>query len=93
MASSHEIDRSLILLDKAGAQLRERKIKFDEAVQVGGAVEVPAAALCLGAFARKLDFLSIGTNDLINTLWPSTGATRPSPTCTTRSTRPCCASS
>ena len=65
LASSHEIDQTLILLDKARAQLRERKIKFDEAVQVGGMIEVPAAALCLGAFTRKLDFLSIGTNDLI----------------------------
>ena len=65
LASSHEIDQTLVLLDKAKAQLRERKIKFDEAVEVGGMIEVPAAALCLGAFTRKLQFLSIGTNDLI----------------------------
>ena len=65
LASSNEIDQTLVLLDKAKAQLRERKIKFDEAVQVGGMIEVPAAALCLGAFTRRLQFLSIGTNDLI----------------------------
>jgi hypothetical protein len=53
LASSHEIDQTLVLLDKAKAQLRERKIKFDEAVQVGGMIEVPAAALCLGAFTRQ----------------------------------------
>ncbi len=65
LASSNEIDQTLVLLDKAKAQLRERKIKFDEAVPVGGMIEVPAAALCLGAFTRRLQFLSIGTNDLI----------------------------
>ena len=35
LASSHEIDQTLVLLDKAKAQLRERKIKFDEAVEDG----------------------------------------------------------
>jgi phosphotransferase system enzyme I (PtsI) len=34
-------------------------------VKVGGMIEIPAAALALGIFTRKLDFLSIGTNDLI----------------------------
>jgi phosphotransferase system enzyme I (PtsI) len=65
LASSNEIDQTLVLLDKAKDQLRAKKIKFDEAVLVGGMIEVPAAALCLGAFLRKLQFLSIGTNDLI----------------------------
>ncbi|MGL4408498.1 MAG: phosphoenolpyruvate--protein phosphotransferase [Zoogloea sp.] len=65
LASSTEIDQTLVLLEKAKAQLRERKIKFDEHVPVGGMIEVPAAALCLGAFTKRLQFLSIGTNDLI----------------------------
>ena len=39
--------------------------KVDEFVPVGGMIEVPAAALALPMFIRKLDFLSIGTNDLI----------------------------
>jgi phosphotransferase system enzyme I (PtsI) len=34
-------------------------------VEIGGMIEIPAAALSLGPFLRKLDFLSIGTNDLI----------------------------
>ena len=38
---------------------------YDRDVKVGGMIEVPAAALALGMFIRKLDFLSIGTNDLI----------------------------
>ena len=38
---------------------------FDEGITVGGMIEVPAAALALRPFSRALDFLSIGTNDLI----------------------------
>ena len=38
---------------------------YDRGIKVGGMIEVPAAALALGIFIRKLDFLSIGTNDLI----------------------------
>jgi phosphoenolpyruvate-protein phosphotransferase (PTS system enzyme I) len=40
-------------------------IPYNKAVPIGGMVEVPATALALPLFARKLDFLSIGTNDLI----------------------------
>ncbi|MDR3214601.1 MAG: phosphoenolpyruvate--protein phosphotransferase [Azoarcus sp.] len=60
-----EIDQTLILLEKAKEELREEKTKFDETMLVGGMVEVPAAALALGMFVRRLAFLSIGTNDLI----------------------------
>ena len=38
---------------------------FDESIEIGGMIEVPAAALAIGPFLRRLDFLSIGTNDLI----------------------------
>ena len=40
-------------------------LKFDEGLQVGGMIEMPAAALSAAFFAEQLDFLSIGTNDLI----------------------------
>jgi phosphoenolpyruvate-protein phosphotransferase (PTS system enzyme I) len=40
-------------------------VPFNAAVKVGGMIEIPAAVLSIGAFLRKLDFLSIGTNDLI----------------------------
>ncbi|MCO5106040.1 MAG: phosphoenolpyruvate--protein phosphotransferase [Burkholderiaceae bacterium] len=65
LAHSHEIDRALRLVDLAKGQLRGRGLAFDERLPVGGMIEVPAAALTAGLFVRKLDFLSIGTNDLI----------------------------
>ncbi|GAB2179972.1 phosphoenolpyruvate--protein phosphotransferase [Denitratisoma sp. agr-D3] len=65
LAHATEVAQALVLIDQAKAQLRAAKIKFDEAIEIGGMVEVPAAALALGPFLRRLDFLSIGTNDLI----------------------------
>lgn len=65
LAHAHEIDQTLKLIDKAKAELRAERIKFDESVPIGGMIEVPAAALALGMFIRRLSFLSIGTNDLI----------------------------
>ncbi|PXW90759.1 phosphoenolpyruvate--protein phosphotransferase [Nitrosomonas sp. Nm84] len=60
-----EIDQTLHLIDYAKKTLRDEKIHFDEHIKVGGMIEIPAAALSLDIFMRKLDFLSIGTNDLI----------------------------
>jgi len=48
----------------ARLQLADARQKLSR-VDVGGMIEIPAAALALGPFLRKLDFLSIGTNDLI----------------------------
>jgi phosphotransferase system enzyme I (PtsI) len=59
-----EIEQTLSLIELAKMQLRESRHKFD-VVEVGGMIEIPAAALSLGPFLRRLDFLSIGTNDLI----------------------------
>ncbi|MDB5801330.1 MAG: phosphoenolpyruvate-protein phosphotransferase [Rhodocyclales bacterium] len=65
LAHAHEIDATLTAITVAKAQLRAEKVKFDENVRVGGMIEVPAAALSLGVFVKRLQFLSIGTNDLI----------------------------
>ncbi|HMM54870.1 MAG TPA: phosphoenolpyruvate--protein phosphotransferase [Candidatus Desulfobacillus sp.] len=65
LAHAHEIEQTLALVEQAKAQLRERGQSFDEIIEVGGMIEIPAAALALGVFLKKLDFLSIGTNDLI----------------------------
>jgi phosphotransferase system enzyme I (PtsI) len=65
LSSVSEIAQTLHLLENAKQSLRMEKIPFDEKIQIGGMIEIPAAALCLDVFMRKLDFLSIGTNDLI----------------------------
>jgi phosphotransferase system enzyme I (PtsI) len=65
LAHAFEIDQTLSMIEQAKAQLREQNIKYDEAVEVGAMIEIPAAALALPMFVKRLDFLSIGTNDLI----------------------------
>ena len=60
-----EVDQCLKLIEQAKQMLREENIEFDENIPVGAMIEVPAAAICAIQFAQKLDFLSIGTNDLI----------------------------
>jgi phosphotransferase system enzyme I (PtsI) len=65
LTNVEEIQQVLSLVDKAKQQLKERKAQFDQNLQVGAMIEVPAAALSASAFAKQLDFLSIGTNDLI----------------------------
>ena len=65
LAHAHEIEQALAFVARAKEQLKERKLKYDGRVQVGGMIEVPAAALSVPQFVEKLKFLSIGTNDLI----------------------------
>jgi len=65
MAHAFEIDQTLALIEQAKMQLRESGQKFDPLIPVGAMIEIPAAALTLPMFVKKMDFLSIGTNDLI----------------------------
>jgi phosphotransferase system enzyme I (PtsI) len=65
LAHVHEVEQALAFVAQAKQQLRERRRKYDGRVQVGGMVEVPAAALSVPQLVKKLTFLSIGTNDLI----------------------------
>jgi phosphotransferase system enzyme I (PtsI) len=65
LASVSEIDQTLTMIEQAKQSLREQDTPFDAEVPVGGMIEIPAAVLAMGAFLRRLDFLSIGTNDLI----------------------------
>jgi phosphotransferase system enzyme I (PtsI) len=65
LSHAHQIDQTLAAIEQAKSSLRGEKIAFDEGIEIGGMIEVPAAALAIGLFLRRLDFLSIGTNDLI----------------------------
>jgi phosphotransferase system enzyme I (PtsI) len=65
LAHAHEVEHTLVLLGQAKRQLEERGLPYDRDIEVGGMIEIPAAALALPILMRHLDFLSIGTNDLI----------------------------
>ena len=65
LSTIQEVFQVLRLVAETKRDLRERGLAFDERMPVGGMIEVPAAAVCAAQFARYLDFLSIGTNDLI----------------------------
>ncbi|MDO9051581.1 MAG: phosphoenolpyruvate--protein phosphotransferase [Methylotenera sp.] len=60
-----ELRQTKLLLERAKQSLRKDNILFDENIALGGMIEIPAAAINAEAFANELDFLSIGTNDLI----------------------------
>ncbi len=60
-----ELKQALQAIERAKQSLKDDNIGFDAKVPVGGMIEIPAAALGANLFARHLDFLSIGTNDLI----------------------------
>src|SRR6266850_1131945 len=60
-----EIEQTLALIRQAKQQLDERGEPYERDIEVGGMIEIPAAALALPMFMRRLNFLSIGTNDLI----------------------------
>jgi phosphoenolpyruvate-protein phosphotransferase (PTS system enzyme I) len=65
LSNLNELRQTKLLLERAKLSLRKQHIPFNENIQLGGMIEVPAAAINAEAFAKELDFMSIGTNDLI----------------------------
>ncbi|MGA3008235.1 MAG: phosphoenolpyruvate--protein phosphotransferase, partial [Opitutaceae bacterium] len=60
-----ELDRANAVLAECKAELKERGQPFDEKLEVGSMIEIPSAAFTSDIIARKSDFFSVGTNDLI----------------------------
>jgi phosphotransferase system enzyme I (PtsI) len=65
LSGAAEINQTLQFIENTKHSLAAEGIAFNHAVPIGGMIEIPAAALALNVFVKKLDFLSIGTNDLI----------------------------
>jgi len=65
LAHAQEIDQTLDLIYEAKQQCDDAGLAYDPNVKVGAMIEIPAAALAVQMFLKRLDFLSIGTNDLI----------------------------
>ena len=53
------------LLDECRQELRQERVSFDEEMLVGAMIETPASAMIADVLANEADFLSVGTNDLI----------------------------
>jgi phosphoenolpyruvate-protein phosphotransferase (PTS system enzyme I) len=65
LSSLSELRQTKLLIQRAKKSLSNERILFDDDIKIGGMIEVPAVAINADAFAQELDFLSIGTNDLI----------------------------
>ena len=65
LSSVSELNQTLQFISATRQGLQDEGVPCGSDVKIGGMIEIPAAALAINVFARKLDFLSIGTNDLI----------------------------
>ncbi|UAW64065.1 phosphoenolpyruvate--protein phosphotransferase [Mycoavidus sp. HKI] len=65
LAHAQEITQMLDLLAQAKGQCDDAGLVYSSELKLGAMIEIPAAALAVGLFLKHFDFLSIGTNDLI----------------------------
>lgn len=60
-----ELRDAKAVLDEAMAELRAEGRAFDEKIEVGAMIEIPSAAIIADLIVKEADFISIGTNDLL----------------------------
>ncbi|UCE06703.1 MAG: phosphoenolpyruvate--protein phosphotransferase [bacterium] len=65
IASVEEIKQVKRLILQSIKELQRRNVSFKEDVQIGAMIEIPSAALAIGSILKEVDFISVGTNDLI----------------------------
>ena len=65
VAHMHEVNAAKAAIESAKKELDARGQSYSDNIQIGCMVEIPATAIAIDPFADALDFLSIGTNDLI----------------------------
>ncbi len=65
IASLNEVQDSKKLIDECKKELHQENKRYDKNISLGIMIEVPSAALMIKEFSEEIDFLSIGTNDLI----------------------------
>jgi phosphotransferase system enzyme I (PtsP) len=65
ITSVMEIKAAVSILNEEKEKLKQSSIPFDDAIKVGILVEVPAAVIILEKLLKYVDFISIGTNDLV----------------------------
>ena len=65
LTNLNEVVQVRILIEELKNELDAENLEYDKNIAIGGMIEVPAAAIAATTFATELDFLSIGTNDLI----------------------------
>jgi phosphotransferase system enzyme I (PtsI) len=60
-----EIIQANSILDKVKEEMEDKNIPFDKDIEIGAMIETPSSAICSDLILKEVDFISIGTNDLI----------------------------